>query len=203
MSCLIDTRKGVAFKSSDFSDVGVQVVKASDIKQLTIRTPSTYLPPEFLRAFPKAILDAGELVLSTVGSNPDVPNSAVGQIGQVPDFLAGSLLNQNTVVLSPHQKILANAYLFFLIQSDGYRDHLDLHAHGTANQSSLNVADMLRFRIPLPPPSEQQKIAERLSKSEAAPPSSPPPSPARSTCVAGSLLRQIPKKKPKWRSHER
>jgi type I restriction enzyme S subunit len=168
LSCLINTRKGVAFKSSDFVESGVQVVKASDIKQLSIRDPATYLPASFVKTFPKAILNVGELVLSTVGSSPDVFNSAVGQIARVPQAVAGSLLNQNTVVFNPNEKRLANAYLFFLVQSDCYREHLNLHAHGTANQSSLNVSDMLNFKIPLPPLPEQNLIAEYISQHECA-----------------------------------
>lgn len=164
LSHLIDTRKGVAFKADDFTDQGVDVVKASDIKELTIRTPSTFLPSAFVSEYPKAVLNANELVLSTVGSTPEVRNSAVGQLGRVPDSLAGSLLNQNTVVFSPNEEILANSFLYYLIQTTGYRDHLDLHAHGAANQASLNVSDMLRVQIPLPAPTEQAEIAGYLDR---------------------------------------
>jgi type I restriction enzyme S subunit len=161
---LVDARKGIAFKADDFIDEGVDVVKASDIKELTIRTPSTFLPKEFVIEYPKAVLHASELVLSTVGSNPEMLNSAVGQLGRVPENLAGSLLNQNTVVFSPNEETLTNHFLYYLIQTTGYRDHLDLHAHGTANQASLNVADMLHFQIPLPEPTEQVEIADYLDR---------------------------------------
>ena len=166
LNSMIETRKGIAFKSSDFIDDGIPVVKASDIKKLTIRTPSTYLSKEFLTNYPKAILKTDELVLSTVGSNPDVTKSAVGQIGKVPKKLDGCLLNQNTVVFCPNHKSLSNQYLYFLLQADCYRDHLDLHAHGTANQSSLSIVDMLRFSGPLPPLIEQEKIATQLLQSD-------------------------------------
>ena len=161
---LVDARKGIAFKADDFIDEGVDVVKASDIKELTIRTPSTFLPKEFVIEYPKAVLHASELVLSTVGSNPEVLNSAVGQLGRVPENLAGSLLNQNTVVFSPNEETLTNHFLYYLIQTTGYRDHLDLHAHGTANQASLSVADMLHFQIPLPEPTEQVEIVDYLDR---------------------------------------
>jgi type I restriction enzyme S subunit len=78
--------------------------------------------------------------------------------------LGGSLLNQNTVVFSPNEESLTNDFLYYLIQTTGYRDHLDLHAHGTANQASLNVSDMLHIRIPLPTPNEQVEIAEYLER---------------------------------------
>ncbi|CQI94617.1 restriction endonuclease subunit S [Yersinia enterocolitica] len=158
------TRKGIAFKSTDFCHYGVRVVKASDIKQKSIQTSDVFLPELFALNYPKAILNSGDIVLSTVGSTPDVKNSAVGQIGLVPQNLNGSLLNQNTVVFSSRPDVLNQSYLFFLIQTNVYRDHLDLHAHGTANQASLNITDMLDFKYACPPLIEQVEISEHIQK---------------------------------------
>jgi type I restriction enzyme S subunit len=59
---------------------------------------------------------------------------------------------------------LMNDFLFLILQTVGYRDHLDLHAHGTANQASINVSDMLDFFIPLPGLAEQEEIARFISE---------------------------------------
>lgn len=159
---ILNTRKGVAFKSNDFTSAGIRVVKASDIKKLTINSSEVYLPTNYISIYPKAILRKGDIILSTVGSNPNVKNSAVGQIGIVPEHLDGALLNQNTVVFEPKEDKIHREFLFKVIQMNGYRDHLDLNAHGTANQSSLSISDMLNFYIPIPPNNEQQKIASFL-----------------------------------------
>jgi type I restriction enzyme S subunit len=168
---LVSTRKGIAFKAEDFSEQGVTVVRASDIKNLTIKRSETYLPPHYLAQYPQAILKADEIILSTVGSTPDVKNSAVGQLGQVPVELSGSLLNQNTVVFSLSTETFVSGFLFLVLQTTGYRDHLDLNAHGTANQASLNVLDMLNFTVPLPSLMEQNLIVaflgEKLAKMDA------------------------------------
>jgi type I restriction enzyme S subunit len=164
LSRLVSTRKGVAFKADDFTDEGIPVVKASDIKGLTIRQSEICLPTSYSQQYPKAILRTGELVLSTVGSIPEVRNSAVGQLGKVPEELSESLLNQNTVVFTPSGSTLMNDFLFLILQTIGYRDHLDLHAHGTANQASINVSDMLDFFVPLPSAEEQIKIARFISE---------------------------------------
>jgi len=156
----ITTRKGVAFKAQDFCDDGVAVVKASDIKEFSFKGASTSLPAIFLSEYPKAILRSGNIVLSTVGSTPDVKNSAVGQLGMLPEELDGALLNQNTVVFEANSIMCDNDFLFLILQTQGYRDHLDLHAHGTANQASLNVTDMLNFSLPLPPLKEQRCIVD-------------------------------------------
>lgn len=161
----ISTRKGVAFKSSDFCDAGIRVVKASDIKKKTIISSDVFLPVCFSKKYPKAVLNFEDIVLSTVGSTPDVKNSAVGQLGYVPAELEGSLLNQNTVIFTSNSNVLEQFYLFLLLQTDIYRDHLDLHAHGTANQASLNVSDMLDFKYPCPSLSEQIEIIDYIQNS--------------------------------------
>nr|WP_315226773.1 restriction endonuclease subunit S [uncultured Limnohabitans sp.] len=164
LKAVIKTRKGIAFKSDDFTDQGIRVVKASDIKERTIRISDVFLPVSFIQRFPKAVLSKGDIVLSTVGSNPDVKNSAVGQLGMLPKELDGALLNQNTVVFDPNEKVITKHYLFNLIQTTGYRDHLDLHAHGTANQSSLNIENMLDFVVCIPSIVEQLAICVFLSE---------------------------------------
>jgi type I restriction enzyme, S subunit len=162
LSRLVSTRKGIAFKAEHFTENGAFVVKASDIKNLTIRQPETFLPDYFLELYPQAILKTGEIILSTVGSAPEVRNSAVGQLGLVPNELSGSLLNQNTVVFVPSDDALTSVFLFFALQTVVYRDHLDLHAHGTANQASLNISAMLDFAVPLPSRFEQESIVTFL-----------------------------------------
>lgn len=159
---VLSTRKGVAFKSNDFTDKGIRVVKASDIKELTVKKSDVFLPESFMEQYPKAILKEGDIVISTVGSTPNVTNSAVGQIGLIPKELDNTLLNQNTVIFAPDKSKFFYSYLFYILQMTGYRDHLDLHAHGTANQASLNISDMLKFQVPQPPLCEQFRIANFL-----------------------------------------
>ena len=159
---IVRTRKGIAFKSADFCDGGIRVVKASDIKQKTIRETDVFLPEGFVRDYPKALLSTGDIILSTVGSTPDVINSAVGQIGMVPKNLNGSLLNQNTVVFDPDENKVSREYLFYVLQMEGYRKHLDIHAHGTANQSSLSIEDMLNFTISFPTLKEQYEVCQYI-----------------------------------------
>lgn len=162
LKLFITTTKGFAFKSDSFIEEGVPVVKMSEIKNGTINQSTAFLPTEFQSTHNQVMLRYQDIIVSTVGSAPEVKNSAVGQIGIVPKSHDGSLLNQNTVVYSPNRKLLSNDYLPYVLKSQAYREHLDLHAHGTANQASLNLTDMLKFVFPFPPLEEQQTIANYL-----------------------------------------
>ena len=162
LKLFITTTKGFAFKSDNFIEQGVPVVKMSEIKNGTINQSSVFLPKEFQSTHKQVLLRYKDIVVSTVGSAPEVKNSAVGQVGIVPKAHNGSLLNQNTVIYSPNRKLLSIDYLPYILKSQAYREHLDLHAHGTANQASLNLTDMLKFVFPFPPLQEQQAIANYL-----------------------------------------
>ena len=132
---LLSYTKGFAFKSEVFCDEGIPIVKASDVKQGTIKSPNVFLNPKSLDSYQKVTLKTGDIVISTVGSQYSVAGSAVGQLAIVPKKLDGSLLN-----------------------------HLDIHSHGTANQASLNVEDILNFNIIFPEIRDQKKIVESLQR---------------------------------------
>jgi len=167
LKLFIMTTKGFAFKSDNFRETGIPVVKTSEIKNGTINESTVFLPKEFQLSHKQVLLKYKDIIVSTVGSAPEVKNSAVGQIGIVPQSHDGSLLNQNTVIFSPDKKLLSNEYLPYILKSQAYREHLDLHAHGTANQASLNLSDMLKFVFPFPPLQEQQTIANYLDTATA------------------------------------
>jgi len=155
--------KGYAFNTELFQPDGMPVIKASDIKNLTIRKGKDFLRPDIVEQFEKVKLKTGDIIISTVGSTPDVVNSAVGQVARVPEEFNGAYLNQNTVKFySFNDETFANDMLFYTLISNPYRIYLDLYAHGTANQASLNIEDMLNFSVAIPDDHEQRKIIEYL-----------------------------------------
>lgn len=155
--------KGHAFKTDEFREIGIPVVKASDIKNLSIRIGKDYIDPDAAQKYQEVKLGVGDIIISTVGSTPDVKKSAVGQIAQVPLEFDGAVLNQNTVKFYSNSSLMYRDFLFFLLQTDTYRQHLDIHAHGTANQASLNIVDMLGYVTGLPPYSEQIEIVDYIN----------------------------------------
>ncbi len=155
--------KGYAFSTELFQPDGMPVIKASDIKNLTIRKGKDFLRPDIVEQFEKVKLKKGDIIISTVGSTPDVVNSAVGQVARVPEEFNGAYLNQNTVKFySFNDETFADDMLFYNLISNPYRKYLDLYAHGTANQASLNIEDMLNFSVAIPDGHEQRKITEHL-----------------------------------------
>lgn len=157
----VNTKKGYAFKSMLFNinNIGIPVIKASDIKNKTILSGDTCIDGDVVGTR----VVGGDIILSTVGSAPQTINSAVGQIGVVPESMNGNYLNQNTVIFKAKQGII-NRYLYYILDNKMYRSHLDFYAHGTANQCSMSIVDMLDFDMYLPKVTQQLQIVEYLDK---------------------------------------
>lgn len=161
LKSLCSTTKGFAFKSELFVDEGIPVVRASEIKDCTVVDCSTFIRPDIALNYRQVTLCSGDILISTVGSKAEILESAVGQVGVVPPELDGALLNQNTVRLElACPKEVSQAFLFNILRTDTFRKHLDINAHGTANQASLSLVDILSFPAPLPPLVEQIAIIE-------------------------------------------
>lgn len=156
--------KGFAFKSEDFSDIGIPLIKASNVKKFSIENVDSHIAFEKVQdAFDRVKLQEGDLILSTVGSLPNVLNSAVGQIAYVsPDF-EGSYLNQNNVCFRSNEKVLP-IFLKYFVMSSFFRRNLDVKALWIANQAYLEVLDVQNIYIIFPDLNEQKIIADFLDK---------------------------------------
>lgn len=156
--------KGFAFKSEDFSDIGIPLIKASNVKKFSIENVDSHIAFEKVQdAFDRVKLQEGDLILSTVGSLPNVLNSAVGQIAYVsPDF-EGSYLNQNNVCFRSNEKVLP-IFLKYFVMSSFFRRNLDVKALWIANQAYLEVLDVQNISIIFPDLEEQKVIVDFLDK---------------------------------------
>ncbi|MEZ9784070.1 restriction endonuclease subunit S [Vibrio breoganii] len=153
----VDTVNGFGFSSSDFQEEGVPFIRAGNIKNKTIVKPDIHLPHEVVDKYRRVILNDGELVISMVGSDPKIKASAVGQVGLVPSSLAGSVPNQNVVILR-EQSSLLKKFLFYVVCGTPYRHHLDVFSHKLANQSIISSSLIISAQFTFPEIDEQRDI---------------------------------------------
>tara|TARA_R110002050_G_scaffold239855_1_gene376049 strand:- start:7469 stop:8752 length:1284 start_codon:yes stop_codon:yes gene_type:complete len=168
MKVVVNTTKGFAFKSALFEDKGHPIVKASDIKNGSINKSKTFINDSVVEKFNQVALLENDIVISTVGSQARVENSAVGQLAYVNKSFEGALLNQNTVILriNYYFKVIP-MFLYLQLKTSKYREHLDQYARGTANQASLMLVDILNYKICIPTEDKQElTIANINSYSE-------------------------------------
>ena len=162
---LITYKKGYAFKSSLYDINGEEtIVRVSDTTENSININScNKIKTENVIGLDDYRLNTNDIVIATVGSWADNPNSIVGKVIKVPCFAHNALLNQNAVRLRGiHDKIKQN-FLYYILKNEDFSSYLLLAAQGSANQASITLKDIFGYLFNLPPLPEQQAIASVLS----------------------------------------
>jgi type I restriction enzyme S subunit len=97
---LIRYKKGFAFKSKDYIEDGVPVIRVSNFSGNSI-TPNDlkFVSNEIAIANKDVCLYEHDIVIATVGSWPNNPASVVGRTISVPHWVNNALMNQNSVII--------------------------------------------------------------------------------------------------------
>lgn len=156
---------GGAWSQEEYVSSGVKVIKVSNLVNDGIdESTLSFLPFEALSTYEKNILKAYDLVITTVGSHPQLKASAAGRGFIIPANFEGALLNQNTVCIrTKDENILHSRYLGYIGRSDDFRNYIQQTGRGAANQMRIPISNLKSFNINLPPLETQKRIASILS----------------------------------------
>ena len=134
-------------------DVGVPIVKGGDVatrlKQDALNRTSFEIESRYVRSR----LRGGDLVYAIRGS--------IGEVEVVPDELEGANLTQDAARVA-YTKATHGHWLLYALRSKGVFGQLEAGALG-ATIKGINIRDLKRARIPVPPRSEQPEIASFLT----------------------------------------
>lgn len=161
---LITYKKGYAFKSAFYDECGDHlIVRVSDTTEDSINIESCHkIRKEHVQGLDSYILKHQDVVIATVGSWADNPQSIVGKVIKVPRVADGAYLNQNAVRLRANERVTQD-YLYFALKHKDFSDYLLNSAQGSANQASITLKDIFSYEVSLPPLPEQKAIASVLS----------------------------------------
>ena len=159
-------QKGFAFKSSDYRDKGIRIIKVSNLNQQRFDDGScVFIDESIAQQYARYELATDDIVISTVGSWINNPDSVVGKVACIPSSITGSLLNQNAVRLRANDKIMQK-YLYYALSSDDFRNYIVGTAQGSANQASITLDDIKKYSLSVPAYETQSRIINILSSIE-------------------------------------
>lgn len=159
-----DVLSGFAFKSKDFVDSGVPVIKIKNIVPPYVTTDDTvYVSQELYELSEKYQLNYNDVLISMTGSNYNQLSSAVGKVGRVRLKDKPMLLNQRVGKILTNEKKCNKEFLYYNISTMETRYRLALSAGGSANQANVSPKQIKSLLIPYPPLEEQKVIAHILS----------------------------------------
>lgn len=116
--------------------------------------------PEIDAPYKRSKLKAGDIVMTIVGAN-------TGTVAVVPDWLEGANITQTTARIAVDSRNAVPGYVEQVLRSAIGQESVYRFQKGGA-QPGLNLADVEKFELPLPPLPEQREIAEILRTWDAA-----------------------------------
>lgn len=161
---LIEYKKGNAFSSSLYSAKGTPIIKVSNFKKKSIDIKNVdFIPLELKESFKAFSLQEGDILISTVGSWPNNPNSIVGQVVRVPAIAENSLLNQNIVRLRAKDKMLGN-HIYYSLVENKFSEYVISGAQGSANQASVTLDHLFNYKIQIADSKTEDKFDQVMKK---------------------------------------
>lgn len=161
---LIVHQKGFAFKSKDYQEVGIPVVRVSNFTDDSIDTSDLkFVSKENAQENRKVALKTNDVIIATVGSWPKNPASIVGKTICVPSKMNGALMNQNSVILRVKGECeIDQKYLFIALKTKLFSEYLVATAQGSANQASVTLSDIFSYEVEWPEPAIRKSIVSMI-----------------------------------------
>lgn len=134
--------------------VGVRMIRGKDYSSGKVDDRDLYcVAPEISAPYQRSVVQGGDILLSIVGY--------LGQVAVVPEHLAGANITQTTarIAIAPPN---LGAFFFQQLQGPTFRKQIERYKKGSA-QPGLNLADVEKMEVVVPPLAEQRKIAAILS----------------------------------------
>ena len=160
----IDILSGFAFKSKDFSENGIPVIKIKNIvpPYVTLEDLS-YVPNEVAELNKKYLLSYNDVLIALTGSHINQIASVVGRIARV-RYTIPSLLNQRVGKITVKNEGYCDInYVYYFLSQEQIKIELASQAGGAANQANISPSDIKKLIIQLPPIETQHRIADILS----------------------------------------
>ena len=155
---------GFAFKSGDFTETGVPVLKIKNVRLREVDTTEpAYVDQSVAKDTARYFCKTGDLLISMTGSGPQAPNSVVGRVARFTGPSDRYLINQRVGrFVNKAADKLDQRYLFYVLAQDETLWKLVSVATGSANQANISGSQIESLEVPLPPLADQKAIAAVL-----------------------------------------
>ena len=160
-----DFFNGGAWSDKEYVNEGIPVLKVTNCKSTGFQLDNlNYLSEKSREKYKKNNLIIGDVIVATVGSHPNLIESAAGRSCIVNSQVEGFYLNQNAVCIRTKDKrILSQKYLGYLCKCADFQHYIQSRGRGAANQMRIAISSIREYSFTLPEIENQQYIADTLS----------------------------------------
>lgn len=162
---LCDFFNGGAWSDKEYVNEGIPVLKVTNCKSTGFQLDGlNYLSEKSREKYKKNELVIGDVIIATVGSHPNLIESAAGRSCIVNSQVEGFYLNQNAVcVRTKDKKVLSQKYLGYLCKCADFQHYIQSRGRGAANQMRIAISSIKEYSFTLPDIQNQHYIADILS----------------------------------------
>ena len=155
---------GYAFKSDEFTESGIQVLKISNVKtsRLVLDKNPAFMPLDRKKEFEKYLIKKGDILITMTGTEGKRDYGDVCLVTNDGEFL----LNQRVGKVDTRSELINKEYLSLAMMSPTYQDEIFKKATGV-RQSNVSGTDLEEIKISLPPIKEQIEIVKRIAEEQA------------------------------------
>jgi type I restriction enzyme M protein len=155
-----DFLNGYAFRSSDFVEQGIQLVRMGNVKQAFFDKGNkpVFLPRDFCESSKKFLLGKGNIIISMTGTTGKEDYGNVCRIDDGNIFL----LNQRVGKFITKSNEINEDFFFYFCQSNHFRRQLFAGSSGGVRQANISGNAIKLIKIPVPDFSIQEIIVERI-----------------------------------------
>ena len=169
MDDICEFLNGGAWSDKEYVASGLPVLKVSNCKNSGFQIEDiNYLPITSKEKYAKNKLHKGDVIIATVGSHPNLVESAAGRSCVVNSLVDGFYLNQNAVCLrAKDSDVLDQGYLGYLCKGRRFQHFIQNKGRGAANQMRIAIGGIKEYEFDLPDIDIQRKIATILTAYDA------------------------------------
>ena len=153
-----DSLSGFAFKSSDFVETGIQLIRMGNLynNRLDLNRNPVFLPVEYdNKIIEKYSLKKNDILLSLTGTKYKRDYGFAIKIETEEKLL----LNQRIIALRPKIDV---DYFLYLLRDNLFRDQFFSYETGGVNQGNVGTKAVLSIKLQIPPLEEQHEIVSRV-----------------------------------------
>lgn len=164
MGDICDFYNGGAWSDKEYVASGLPVLKVSNCKNSGFHIEEVnFLPISSKEKYAKNKLYKGDVIIATVGSHPNLIESAAGRSCVVNSLVEGFYLNQNAVCLrTKDEEILDQGYLGYLCKERSFQHFIQNKGRGAANQMRIAIGGIKEYEFDLPDINIQRRISAIL-----------------------------------------
>ena len=154
LSDMVRIQNGFAFQSAKYIDVGIRIIRITNVQSGYIidESPKFY-PHNLMVGLDEYNLKNGDLLMSLTGN--------VGRVGIMPENLLPAALNQRVCCIKPKNNDIDKMYLFYYFQTEQFIQDCIASGKGVA-QLNVSTEWLKHYIIQLPPKEEQSRIVKTI-----------------------------------------